>query len=107
VEPSLLLLTPLSGILYWPRKIMDDDECGAVGGMLGRGSRCTCREPAPVPLWPPQIPLFDPGWNPGPETNRRNYSIALDAGLCLCVCRLFSLGWKMGLNGEEFGSRQL
>jgi hypothetical protein len=33
----------------------DDDECGAVGGMSGRGNRSTRRKPAPVPLCPPQI----------------------------------------------------
>jgi hypothetical protein len=31
----------------------DDDECGATGGMLGRGNRSTRRKPAPVPLCPP------------------------------------------------------
>jgi hypothetical protein len=35
---------------------MDDDECGAVGGMIGKGNRSTRRKPAPVPLYPPQIP---------------------------------------------------
>jgi hypothetical protein len=34
---------------------MHDDECGAVGGMTGRGNRSTQRKPAPVPLCPPQI----------------------------------------------------
>jgi hypothetical protein len=36
--------------------MMDDDECGAVGGMIGRGNRSTWRKPAPVPPCPP-----DPG----------------------------------------------
>jgi hypothetical protein len=37
--------------------MIDDDECGAVGGMrIGRGNRITRRKPAPVPLFPPQIP---------------------------------------------------
>jgi hypothetical protein len=35
---------------------MDDDECGAVGGMIGRGNRSTRKDPAPVPFCPPQIP---------------------------------------------------
>jgi hypothetical protein len=44
------------GLLYQPRMI-DDDDYGAVGGMrIGRGNRNTRREPAPVPLCPPQIP---------------------------------------------------
>jgi hypothetical protein len=34
----------------------DDDESGAVGGMIGRGNRCIRRKPAPVSPCPPQIP---------------------------------------------------
>jgi hypothetical protein len=48
------LMSPL-GLLYQPRMI-DDDECGAVGGMrIGRGNWSTQRKPAPVPLCTPQI----------------------------------------------------
>jgi hypothetical protein len=37
--------------------MIDDDECGVVGGMrIGRGNRSTRRKPAPVPLCSPQIP---------------------------------------------------
>jgi hypothetical protein len=36
--------------------MMDDDECGAVGGMSGRRNRSTRRKPAPLLLCPPQIP---------------------------------------------------
>jgi hypothetical protein len=36
--------------------MMNDDDCGAVGGMLGSGNRSARRRPAPVPLYPPQIP---------------------------------------------------
>jgi hypothetical protein len=44
------------GLLYQPR-VIDDDECGAVGGMkIGRGNQSTRRKPPPVPLCPPQIP---------------------------------------------------
>jgi hypothetical protein len=51
-----LVRRPLIGLLYLPRMI-DDDECGAVGGMrIGRGNRSTRRKPATVPLCPPQIP---------------------------------------------------
>jgi hypothetical protein len=39
-----------NGVLYQPRMAMDDDECGAVGGILDGG------KPAVVPLRPPQIP---------------------------------------------------
>jgi hypothetical protein len=37
--------------------MIDDGDCGAVGGMrIGRGNRITRRKPAPVSLCPPQIP---------------------------------------------------
>jgi hypothetical protein len=50
-----LIRRPVTGLLYKPRMI-NDDECGAVGGMrIGRGNRSTRRLFAPVPL-PPQIP---------------------------------------------------
>jgi hypothetical protein len=38
-----------------PAQMMDGDECGAVGGMIGRQNRSTLREPAPMPLCP-QMP---------------------------------------------------
>jgi hypothetical protein len=45
-----------SGLLYKPQ-IIDEDDCGAIGGMkIGRGNRSTRRKPAPAPLCPPQIP---------------------------------------------------
>jgi hypothetical protein len=45
-----------SGLLYKPQMI-DEDGCGAIGGMkIGRGNRSTRRKPAPAPLCPPQIP---------------------------------------------------
>jgi hypothetical protein len=51
-----LVRRPLFGLLYQPRMI-DDDECRAVGGMrTGRGNRSTRRQPVPVPLCLPQIP---------------------------------------------------
>jgi hypothetical protein len=51
-----LVCRPLSGRLYQPQMIYDD-ECDAVSGMrIGRGNRSTRRKPAPVLLCPPQIP---------------------------------------------------
>jgi hypothetical protein len=45
-----------SGLLYKPQMI-DEDDCGAIGGMkIGRGNRSTRRKPAPAPLCPPQNP---------------------------------------------------
>jgi hypothetical protein len=44
------------GLLYQPQMI-DDDDCGAIGGMkIDRGNRSTRRKSAPAPLCPPQIP---------------------------------------------------
>jgi hypothetical protein len=39
----------------------DDDERGAVGGMIGKGNRSTRRKPAPMLLCAPQIP-HDTTW---------------------------------------------
>jgi hypothetical protein len=37
--------------------MIDNDEYGAVGGMrIGRGNRRPRRKPAPVLLFPPEIP---------------------------------------------------
>jgi hypothetical protein len=50
-----LVRRPPTDLLYQPRMI-DDDQCEAVGGMrIGRGNRSTLRKPGPVPLRPPQI----------------------------------------------------
>jgi hypothetical protein len=35
---------------------MDDDECAAVGGIISRGNGSIPRNPAQVPLCPPEIP---------------------------------------------------
>jgi hypothetical protein len=55
---------------------MENDICGAVGGMIGKGNRSIRRETAPVPLFPP-----DQGSNPGhrggkPANNRLSYGAA-------------------------------
>jgi hypothetical protein len=51
-----LLRRPLIGLLYQLRMI-DGDECVAVGGMrISRGNRSTRRKTAPVSLCPPQNP---------------------------------------------------
>jgi hypothetical protein len=41
VEQSSLLLRPLNGLFYQPRMMINDDECGAAGGMFGRGNLST------------------------------------------------------------------
>jgi hypothetical protein len=42
-------------LLHQPR-MMDDDEFGTIGKMIERWNWSTRRKPAPVPLYPPQIP---------------------------------------------------
>jgi hypothetical protein len=55
-----------SGLLYKPQMI-DEGDCGAIGGMkIGRGNRSTRRKLAPAPLCPPQIPHDQTGLEPGP-----------------------------------------
>jgi hypothetical protein len=83
---SRVRLSPLgtaatTGLLYQPQ-ILDDGDCGAIGGMkIGRGNRSTWRKPAPAPLCPPQIPHDQtPGSNtsrPGgkPTTNCLSYDV--------------------------------
>jgi hypothetical protein len=45
-----------TGLLYQPRMTIDEDECGAIDGMIGKGNGSTRRKPTQVPLFPPQIP---------------------------------------------------
>jgi hypothetical protein len=40
----------------WPIVPAPGDYDGEIGGMIGRGNRSTRRQPAPVPLCPPQTP---------------------------------------------------
>jgi hypothetical protein len=69
----------ISGLLYQPHMI-DDGDCGAIGGMkIGKGNRSTRRKPAPAPLCPCGGP--DPGSNPGgrggkPTINSLSYGAA-------------------------------
>jgi hypothetical protein len=58
--------------VHWPQFCilyqlwMIDDERGAVGGVnIGRGNQSTGRKPAPVPLFPPQIPHDLMDWTLG------------------------------------------
>jgi hypothetical protein len=64
--------------------MIDEDDCGAIGGMkIGRGNRSTRRKPAPAPLCPPQIPhdqtrARNPGRRGGKAaTNRLSYGAAI------------------------------
>jgi hypothetical protein len=82
VELSPLGTVATSGLLYKPQMI-DEDDCGAIGGMkIGRGNRSTWRKPAPAPLCSPQIPhdqtrARTPGHRGGrPASNRLSYGAA-------------------------------
>jgi hypothetical protein len=49
----------ITGATKWPvipARDDNDDDCGAIAGMLGKGNGSTRKKPAPVPLCPPQIP---------------------------------------------------
>jgi hypothetical protein len=55
--------------LYKPQMI-DEDDCGAFGGMkIGRGNRSTRKKPAPAPFCPPQ--------NPRDQTRARSRAAAV------------------------------
>jgi hypothetical protein len=61
VRLSLLDTAATTGLLYQPQMI-DDGDCGAIGGMrIDRGNPSTQRKPASAPLCPPQIP-HDQTW---------------------------------------------
>jgi hypothetical protein len=56
VGQSPLGTAATTGVLFQAQMI-DDGDCGAIGGMKAvRGHLNAQRKPAPVPLWPPQIP---------------------------------------------------
>jgi hypothetical protein len=58
VRLSPLGTAATTGLLYQP-KMIDDGDCGAVGGMkIDRGNRSTWRKPLPVRICPPQIPHY-------------------------------------------------
>jgi hypothetical protein len=66
---------------------LGDYDDGEIGGMIGRGNRCTRSKPAPVPLCPPQNP---PDANPGcrggkPASNRLSYGTANSHFLYLLI----------------------
>jgi hypothetical protein len=81
-----------TGLLYQPQMI-DDGDCGAIGGMkIGRGNRRTRRKPAPVPICPQQIIYDLTRLEPGrrgvkPATNRLSYDTARS-----------TTSWSMHLN---------
>jgi hypothetical protein len=88
---SLLGTAATFGLLYKPQMI-DEDDCGAIGGMkIGRGSRSTRRKPSPAPLCPPQIRRRGK-----PATNRLRYGAAL-ASLFLRLPMVLQAKFPLGL----------
>jgi hypothetical protein len=76
--------TAATSVLVYKTQMIDEDDCGAIGGMkIGRGNRSTRGKPAPAPFCPPQIPhdqtrARTPGRRGGkPVTNRLSYGAAL------------------------------
>jgi hypothetical protein len=56
VRLSPLGIAATTGLLYQPQMI-DDGDCGEIGGMrIDKGKRSTRRKPSPPPLCPTQIP---------------------------------------------------
>jgi hypothetical protein len=49
-EAKCNIIETYTGILYQHRLMMNDDEFGAIGGMIDKGNRSTCIKPAPVLL---------------------------------------------------------
>jgi hypothetical protein len=62
VRLSVLGIAATTGLLHQPR-IIDGDECRAVGGVrIGRGTRNTRMDTCPSAICPPQTP-HDLTWN--------------------------------------------
>jgi hypothetical protein len=86
---------------------MDDDECGAVGGMSDKENLSTRWKPAPVPPCPPQIPhdlTFDS--NPGrrlgkPATNLLSYGTSTARHYFTQVLRFV---WNVGTDVPDMAS---
>jgi hypothetical protein len=51
-------ITEATSSLLYQIRMMNDDEYGAIGGMLDRGNRIIWIKPVPMPLCPPQIPHY-------------------------------------------------
>jgi hypothetical protein len=54
--PNFLWWVRLFSLLYHPRMMDDDEECGAVGGMISRENRSTRGKLSPVAFLLPPIP---------------------------------------------------
>jgi hypothetical protein len=65
-------LSPLSGTIghYWPivPPPDDGDECGAVGGMIGKGNLSTLKNPAQGRFVHHKSHMTCPGLEPGPTS---------------------------------------
>jgi hypothetical protein len=73
---SLGSIRYVGNLLSYQPRVVDDDECGAVGGMFGKGNRSTRRKLVPVPFYPPQIP-HDLTWTAAVASRRLNGLVTL------------------------------
>jgi hypothetical protein len=69
---------PMFGLLFHPRVMDDDDDCGVFGGMNCKGNQSTWRKLSNVTLSSANSTWPDPGSNPGhrggkPVVNRLSY----------------------------------
>jgi hypothetical protein len=72
---SIWNVGPLFGLMYQP-PMMDIDEYGAIGGILGRGDLSFRRKSATVKLCSPQIPNYITRVRTRVTTNRLTHSAA-------------------------------
>jgi hypothetical protein len=109
-----LVRRPLSGLLYQPW-IIGDDECGAVGGMtIGMENRSTRRKPTPVPSAP--LSTTNPTWpdlgsNSGRRgaklpTNRLSYGTASHLSIT-CMPLNFSHSCELFLRSFRYRRQSL
>jgi hypothetical protein len=86
VRLSPLGTAATTGLLHQPLMI-DDGDCGTVGGMkTGRGNRSTRRKPALVPLCPPQIPYDQIRARTRAVAVSLSYGTALSSGPYYSTC---------------------
>jgi hypothetical protein len=96
---TLSVLRPLFGLLYQPG-MMDDDECGAVSGMIGRGNRSTRRKLSQCRFarskWP------DPGSNRGQRGGKPASNLLSLGTACSSTRRLvMQEEFKRDLNNQR------
>jgi hypothetical protein len=74
--------------------MIDEDECGVVGGMSDRINRITQRKPTPLLLCPPQV-SHDLNW-------ARTWAAAVGCGLLIATARFLHREYKHDLCGTGY-----